>query len=254
MRHVRACTALVAGAVVVSQAAGATTMDASARSVRAWQLGPGVAVRIRAGVGNVQVLGSDRTDVLVRIERRAAAGASLSRLEERADLGPSALEVSVLESDAGHDARLTSTVVVEVPRAQPIAMLELFEGTARLRGLSAGASVRVTRGSIEASDVSGPIRFETTMGPVRVVHAAASLADAVRLRTFNGDIDLTLPEPPPNARILALTLNGAIASTLPLTTRTTVGPRFSEATFGSGAPVVNLDAVNGNIRLATARP
>ncbi len=201
----------------------------------------------------VAVTGSARTDVRVRIVRRAADGASLGRLEERIELGPSGLQVSVLQTDSGRDARLTSTVVVEVPGAQPIAMIELFEGTARVRGVSAGASVRVTRGAIDATDVSGPLRFETTMGiGVRWRHAPARRRHS-GCAPSTADIDLTLPAPPANARILALAMNGTPGARLRLTTRTTVGPRFSEATFGNGAPVLNLDAVNGDIRLATAR-
>ncbi len=248
MRNALVCIALLLGTVLIGHAAGE-----GRKRERTLRLEPAAPVRIDVAVGDVQVLGSDRADVRVRIDHRAAGGASLSRVEERIDVAPAGLQVSVLQADGAHDARLTSTVVIDVPRTQPVAMIALFEGTLQLRGLSGGVSARVTRGTIEASDVSGALRFDTTMGALRVSLAAGALTGAVRLRTFNGDIELTLPDMPRSARVLALTMNGSIDSALPLTVRTTTGPRFSEATFGEASPVINIDAVNGDIRLATAR-
>ena len=112
----------------------------------------------------------------------------------------------------------------------------------------------MTRGSIEASSLGGSVWLETVMGDISVHHGSRPLDAPLRLRTFNGDINLSLPSPLPNARILALALNGTVTSTLPLTTRTIVGPRFSEATFGSGTPVVNLEVVNGHIRITGPTP
>ena len=248
MRNALVCIALYLGPVLIGHAAG----EGRSRECTL-RLEPAAPVRIDVAVGDVQVLGSDRADVRVRIDHRAAGGASLSRVEERIDVAPAGLQVSALQADGAHDARLTSTVVIDVPRTQPVA-IALFEGTLQLRGLSGGVSARVTRGAIEASAVGGALRFETTMGALRVSLAAGALTGAVRLRTFNGDIELTLPETPRSARVLALTMNGSIDSALPLTIRTTTGPRFSEATFGEASPVINIDAVNGDIRLATARP
>ena len=227
---------------------------ASAQSTRTVLLGPDAPVRIRVDVGTVTVTGSARTDVAVRIVRQAPDAGSLRELEERVAVTPDGLEVTVVPRGRTHDATLTATVVVELPSAQPVADLQLFEGPLRLASLSGPVRATVTRGSIEASSLGGSVRFETVMGDIAVRHGSRPLDAPLRLRTFNGDINLSLPSPLPNARILALALNGAVTSTLPLTTRTIVGPRFSEATFGSGNPVVNLEAVNGNIRITGATP
>jgi hypothetical protein len=73
----------------------------------------------------------------------------------------------------------------------------------------------------------------------------------LRLRAFNGDVRLTLAEPPRDARVMALALNGTIQSTIPLTTRETWGPRWGETTLGNGEPVISLDVVTGRIELRT---
>ena len=56
-------------------------------------------------------------------------------------------------------------------------------------------------------------------------------------------------ERPTDARILALALNGPIASDIPLKTRDTWGPRWGEATLGKGEPVISIDVVTGSIEI-----
>ena len=52
----------------------------------------------------------------------------------------------------------------------------------------------------------------------------------------------------PSARLL----NGTIASDIPLTMKDTWGPRWGEATIGSGEPVISIDVVTGRIEIRTA--
>lgn len=224
---------------------------ASARSV---VLAPATPVRIRVDVGALTITGSARPDVAVRIVRRAPNTETMRTLGEHVAVTPDGLEVAVIPHGREHDAALTATVVVELPSAQPVADLQLFEGPLRLAGLRGAVRATVTRGSIEASELTGPVRLETVMGSISVRRGRQPLDAPLRLRTFNGDINLSLPSALPNARILALAMNGSVTSTVPLTTRTAVGPRFSEATLGSGTPVVNLDVVNGNIRITGPTP
>jgi hypothetical protein len=48
---------------------------------------------------------------------------------------------------------------------------------------------------------------------------------------------------------MALALNGHIKSDIPLKTRDTWGPRWSETTLGKGEPVISLDVVTGAIEI-----
>ena len=112
-----------------------------------------------------------------------------------------------------------------------------------------GWTLDVRRGSITATDLSGAVRLETEIGDLTVDKATLSDRGLLRLRTFNGDITLTLASRPADARILALVLNGAITSDIPLATKDTWGPRWGEATLGRGEPVISLDVVTGDIAL-----
>jgi hypothetical protein len=102
--------------------------------------------------------------------------------------------------------------------------------------------------------LSGTLRLETGIGSIVLNRTRLSLNGLLRLRTFNGDVRLTLAERPPDARILALALNGTIRSDIPLTTKDTWGPRWSETTLGRGEPVISLDVVTGTIEIKSPRP
>jgi hypothetical protein len=71
----------------------------------------------------------------------------------------------------------------------------------------------------------------------------------LRLRVFNGPIRVSFDRTPPDARILALTFNGSIASDIPLAMKDKFGPRFGEATLGAGEPVMSIDVVTGDITI-----
>jgi hypothetical protein len=60
-----------------------------------------------------------------------------------------------------------------------------------------------------------------------------------------------MPGAPADARVLALALNGSIQSDVPMTTRDSWGPRWSEATLGKGEPVISIDVVTGKIEIRT---
>jgi hypothetical protein len=97
-------------------------------------------------------------------------------------------------------------------------------------------------------------RLDTVIGNIQVRRAALTSGDIIRLRSFNGDVTLGLAAPPTDARILALSLGGAIHSDLPLTQRTSAGPRFAETTLGDAGALVSIDVVRGDIRITTEAP
>jgi DUF4097 and DUF4098 domain-containing protein YvlB len=138
-------------------------------------------------------------------------------------------------------------IAVRVPRLALIERVQVMEGRIVINGLRGSITADLRRGSIEATEIAGSVRLETGIGPLTVTAARLSPGGVLRLRTFNGDLRLRLSERPVDARILALALNGTITSTLPLTMKDTWGPRWGEATFGRGEPVISLDVVNGAI-------
>ncbi len=194
---------------------------------------PRTTVRVELGTGDVRVTGSERADVEVDAER-ATTVAEGDRI--------------LIRADAGGRAR----VDLKVPAGIAIESIRVTEGRVTLEGLSGRVAADVRQGGIRATGVSGILRLETGFGDVVVERARLSAGGLLRLRAFNGSVRLGLEGQPENARILALTFNGRIESNVPLTRRESFGPKFAEATFGTGEPVISIDSVTGNITINVA--
>src|SRR5205814_8235700 len=128
--------------------------------------------------------------------------------------------------------------------------VRVFEGRVRLHILRRAGDVALQRGAIEAAGLGGRVRLDTGLGSVDVRGAELTPGGMMRLRVFNGPLRVRFAHPPANARILALTFNGAITSDIPLTMTDRFGPRFGESTIGTGDPVLSMDVVKGDISVA----
>jgi DUF4097 and DUF4098 domain-containing protein YvlB len=138
---------------------------------------------------------------------------------------------------------------VRLPRTAEIDQVQVLEGRIALAGFSGRINADIRRGPIEGKDLAGTLRLEAGIGSVTLTGTRLSANGLLRLRAFNGDVRLSLAERPADARILALALNGPIKSDIPLTTRDTWGPRWGEATLGTGEPVISIDVVTGSIEI-----
>ena len=238
---------LVLRAVLIVSAAAPALAETTDRMTRTVPLAPGAAVVVQVTVGRVRIAAWDRAELAIEIVRRVPDAAALARLPLQIDTAADVVTIRAVQSGDGRDAALRADVLLRLPAAATVREAALFEGAVELDGLSGAAAVRVERGDIAARGVSGRLRLETVMGDIRLDRATLAHDGTIRLRTFNGDVTLGLAARPPHARILALSMGGAIASDLPLTRKEQWGPRFGEATIGDGEPVISIDVVNGNI-------
>lgn len=200
-------------------------------------------------IGSVRVEGSARTDALIEIVRHAPSADALSRLPVDIVEDEQEVRIRALQLEGGTDAALRSDVTLKVPQAALLRSIRIVEGKLTLRSLTGAITADVRRGPIDADELSGTVRLETGIGSVTANRTRLSPEGLLRLRAFNGNIVLTLAERPTDARILALALNGTIASDIPLTRKDTWGPRWSQATLGKGEPVISLDVVTGRIEI-----
>jgi hypothetical protein len=97
-----------------------------------------------------------------------------------------------------------------------------------------------TTGSVSAQTVNGSIRVE--MGTPE---------EDVEFSTVNGGITIELPDEV-DADLHASTMNGSIESDFPVSVRGTVGRKQLRGTLGKGGPRIDLESVNGSLRLRRA--
>lgn len=232
-------------------AALAAAADVTERTERTLPWPADAVLIVEASNAAVRITGSTRADLAVSITRTVPSHADLDRLPAVIEAEPGRVRVAVRQS--GTDPALRSTIAIELPRLAAIESIRVDEGRLDLAHLAGRTTADVRRGPIVADDLTGTVRLETGIGDLTVRGARLAGDGLLRLRTFNGDIDLSFAAAPSDARVLALALNGTVTSTLPLTLKTGWGPRWGEATIGRGEPVVSLDVVRGDIRL-TAPP
>ena len=235
--------------MLVALLSAAPALAAADRQTRTLPLPAGATISVEITIGNVRVEGGTRTDVEVVIDRQAPTTEGLARVPATIEQTPSGIVVRALQADGGTDPAVRADVTLRVPAAALIDRLRVMEGRVSIEAFRGTIGADVRRGPIEATDISGTVRLETGIGSVTLKNARLSPAGLLRLRAFNGDVRLQLAARPADARILALALNGSIASDIPLTTKDTWGPRWSEATLGKGEPVISIDVVTGKIEI-----
>ena len=245
------CAALAAAATLLTSAFGATAVvDRVSRTLPIAARGE---IRVDATIADLTIATADRPDVQIDVERRAPAQADLARFPVAIDAVNDGLRIRVTQDADGRDARLRATIAIVAPAAAVFAPVRVFEGRVRLSNVRSAADVEIRRGAIEGNQLAGRIRLTSELGGINVRGVELMPQGILRLRVFNGPLRVAFAAKPANARILAVTLNGGIASDIPLTTKDRFGPRFGETTIGNGEPVLSMDVVKGDIRVTVGQ-
>jgi DUF4097 and DUF4098 domain-containing protein YvlB len=235
--------------IVLAAALAAGAVEVSDKQTRVVPLSAGKPLSIDITIGTVRIEGSERSDAEITVERHAPGAAQLAQLPITIDDTPERVTVRVVQLDGGTDPALRADVVVRVPRAAAIDRVQVLEGRVSVTRFAGTLNADIRRGPIEGRDVTGTLRLESGIGSVVLTGTRLAPDGLLRLRAFNGDVRLSLAERPADARIMALALNGAIKSDIPLTMRETWGPRWGETTLGRGEPVISLDVVTGTVEI-----
>ena len=235
--------------VLAAAIALGATVDVTDRQTQTISLPPGKPISIEVTVGNVRIDGWDKPDVEVVVERRAPDKAQLARVSVAIEDTPGWIRIRALQTENTTDPAFRADVAVRVPRAALIDRVQVLEGRIAIEGFNGTLTADIRRGPIDGKTVSGTLRLEAGIGSVTITDARLNENGLLRLRSFNGDVRLSLAARPADARILALALNGHVTSDSPLTRRETWGPRWAEATLGKGDPVISIDVVTGLIEI-----
>lgn len=207
-------------------------------------------IAVTATVGQITITGWSRPEIVVEVERRTPTPDAESRVPVTVTVDAGVLRVAAGQLGTGRDPRLVTDVTLRVPTLAKVGPVDLFEGRITIEGLAGQVRARVERGRIAGDRLGGQVRLETVSGDIGLTAVRLDEGGLVRCRTFNGSVTVRFAEAPADARILALTLNGVVTSTLPLSERGGFGPRFREATIGRGTRLVSIDVVRGDIAIS----
>ncbi len=120
-------------------------------------------------------------------------------------------------------------------------------GNVTARGLVADAEASTVNGNVSVT-TQGWAEASTVNGSIKVTAGRADWQGSAHFSTVNGSIELTLPEGF-NAVVEASTVNGDFYSDFPLTVQGKFGPRRITGTIGEGGRKLELETVNGSIRI-----
>jgi hypothetical protein len=241
----------LAAALVLLSSAGPLGAASTDRISQTLALPQGTPIQVSATIADVTITGSSRSDVSVEIVRHAPSAAEFAKYPAVIDERPDGLYVSAVQADDGRDANLKTEIVIAAPATTIFRTVRVFEGRVKLTNLRAACDVDLRRGAVDATRLAGRIRLEAGIGSLEVNDSDLTPGGMMRLRVFNGPLRVRFERPPANARILAVTFNGHLTSDIPLTMKDKFGPRFGEATLGSGDPVMSLDVVKGDIAIVS---
>jgi hypothetical protein len=236
---------------VVALLATAASLSATDRRTHTIALPPERTLSVELTIGHLRVIGEPRTDAVIDVERTAPTSAALARIPVLVHEAPDTVRVVGLQAEGGADPALKTDVTMRVPQGATLHDLRVMEGRITLSGLTRKVTADLRRGPIEATRLQGLVRLETGIGNVVANEMRLTPQGLIRLRAFNGDVRLSLAERPTHARVMALALNGSIRSDIPLTMKDAWGPRWGEASLGSGEPVISIDVVTGAIDIKT---
>ena len=234
---------------------------ANARQGERWSWhGPvaqGKTIEIRGINGDVSAEAATGSEVEVTAMKRG----------RRSD--PDEVRIEVVESDAGvtvcavypgdnnrcaagggrmntHNNDVEVTFSVRVPRGVG------FDGNT----VNGDVEIAGVTGDVDANTVNGSVRLETAGGEASgasvnggvtaIVHSIGQ--HPMRFHSVNGTVNVTLPTGI-SADVDARTVNGSIDTDFPINVVGRMSPRHIAGTIGQGGRHLELETVNGSIRL-----
>jgi putative adhesin len=203
--------------------------------------------------GDVRISTWERNEVSVEATKRATSQARLDDLEVHMEAEGDHVRIRAeftreTKWDHGHGGA-TVDFEIKVPRTIRIDEVSLVNGDLDVDGLTGQVQASCVNGALTASELSGDVNLSTVNGTLEVTFEQLDASASIRLQTVNGTVDVTLPKKA-GARVRASTVNGAIVNDLGLTVskHDVVGASL-RGTIGDGGASINVDAVNGTIRI-----
>lgn len=147
---------------------------------------------------------------------------------------------------SSHDNDVSVHFMVEVPAGVALHASSV-NGGIDAAGLQSDVHASTVNGGINVS-TSGLAKANTVNGSIKASMGRADWTGDLDFETVNGSITVEMPASV-GAHVKASTVNGGMETDFPLTIQGKFSNRKMEGTIGGGGRDLNLETVNGSIRL-----
>lgn len=198
--------------------------------------------------GGIEVIGSDRSDILV-----------ISKIQAQAESESDAKDIaSKIRIDVGDEIRAEGpstrwrsswsvSYEIHVPRKINLD-LSATNGGISIDNVDGRLDFETTNGGISLTGVAGNVRGSTSNGGVDVELTGDRWSgEGLDVRTTNGGIELAFPSNY-NARLETGTVNGGMDIGFPVTIQGRLNRRLTTQ-LGTGGPLVRVTTTNGGVVL-----
>lgn len=199
--------------------------------------------------GGIKVIGSDRSDILVRacVQAWAESDSAARSLANSVKIQTGSI---VQAENSNEDKNWSVSYEILVPRNTNLKLLA-HNGGIGISGVEGNLEFETTNGGISIKDVAGNVKGRTKNGGVNAkLNGKSWKGTGLDLETTNGGVNLTMPENYA-ARLQTATVNGGFSSDLELTVKLKDfrrGVNINTDINGGGAPI-RVVTTNGGVRI-----
>ena len=149
-----------------------------------------------------------------------------------------------------HEGQVSYTLLA--PAGAKLDGIESVNGEVAVEGMRGPIKVSTVNGNINIHGLAGAARISTVNGRIVTEHATLKAGDHLKASAVNGRIEVRIPAGA-GASLTAETVNGTIHSDFAYTSTGKISRRSVAARIGDGGAQLDLETVNGSIRIRTAR-
>ena len=220
-----------------------------------FELNEGGRISIDNVNGDIKITGGSGNTVQIIAEKSADDAEDLERLEVKIRADENAIRIeTVYSKDDGSWLNTNNSGEVNytltVPASVNLDTISTVNGEVLIKAVTGTVNAESVNGDLELYNLVGDVGLETTNGAIEASFDTLKGSQRVNADTVNGRITLLLPADS-SARISAETMNGGINADdfgLEVDEGGFVGKDLN-GNIGSGEARVDLDTVNGGIRI-----
>ena len=237
-------------------AAGSVYADVTDEQTFSYTLSEGGRFSLENINGDVTVIGRSGNEVEIVALKKAGSQEVLDGIKINIDHSADSIRVETEHPDKGMkgwfnwgDSSGSVSYTVHLPSGADLETVESVNGDIEISGIYGAVSASTVNGSIKATELSRDGRFDTVNGAVTAEFAEFGGTQKASLETVNGRLTVILPKQA-SARVNAETINGGIdASDFGLEADKGFVGRDLDGNIGDGSARLNLDTVNGSIKI-----